>query len=614
MKKKLKKIILVLIIFLILLIGVGFAYVYTDLLKTDKQLFIKYLGDNINQFKNFNIEPFGSFFREDQTETLESNINIQVKPKEEDEEIKKISIDLTFLTDMNSKETAMKLDAKTDENEFLKYDVVFSDKMLGIKINGVYDKYLGIKNENLKEFVKKLEMPEETLNAIPDKIDFYQTTNITDENIEKTKDLLKKHSQILMDLIEKGEYQKNKGVEVDINGQMIKTNKYNFTISQKELIDAIMTFMKDLVNDEEFVDLYFTDYNKAQLQEIKDSIKSYESMTEFDDDSKVTISVYESKGKTVRTDIINEESEVSWQILNNENESNIIISSKEKTPEGEKQYFPDSENIVKIQNKANGNNGQIIIEVEKIYDKDDIEKLNADAKKEAEEFAEEYSFYDYEEMFDYSSRYEDSSERYIVNCLKKDNNNIELSLDLNNLEEVEAKVKMQIKLGTKVNIEKLNEENTLILNEYTQEDFAKLGEELQGNMQKTAEQNPMWVFSIMNQRNNGILAQAQENTKENIKYTIREAIALTNADAIANYYSSQQTISIAEYTVNFFTVENIKKNCMSSIVELELVGDNNFKITTSSGEIYYAKVMFVENNGNISAENIEIFTEEEYNQ
>ena len=363
MNKKLKKIILVIIIFLILLIGVGFAYVYTDLLKTDKQLFIKYLGDNINQFKNFNIEPFGSFFREDQTETLESNINIQVKPKEEDEEIKKISIDLTFLTDMNSKETAMKLDAKTDENEFLKYDVVFSDKMLGIKINGVYDKYLGIKNENLKEFVKKLEMPEETLNAIPDKIDFYQTTNITDENIEKTKDLLKKHSQILMDLIEKGEYQKNKGVEVDINGQMIKTNKYNFTISQKELIDAIMTFMKDLVNDEEFVDLYFTDYNKAQLQEIKDSIKSYESMTEFDDDSKVTISVYESKGKTVRTDIINEESEVSWQILNNENESNIIISSKEKTPEGEKQYFPDSENIVKIQNKANGNNGQIIIEV-----------------------------------------------------------------------------------------------------------------------------------------------------------------------------------------------------------------------------------------------------------
>jgi len=601
MKKKTTKIILIIIILAIILAGTAYAYVSTDILKTEKQLFAKYLINNIEQLAEFNIEPYGSVFEKNKNENLQIKINGEVI-----EEDNKGTIDSAISIDSNLRKCNINYDSKINEDEFAKIDMVLSDEILGIKINGIHDKYLSIKNENLKEVLKRFGIEENELDKIPDKIDFSGNTNVSDEKIEKTEKILKKHSKVFRDLLEKGEYEKNKGVEVEINNETFKTDKYTCSIFEKEVIKTMLTFANNVINDKEFINLYNNELGSDTLTELQENITYFMEETEIEEnDSKITIGVYEYKGKTIKTDIVMEESEMFFSILNSKNNSTILLSSKEKMPEDEEIYYPRSEHIIRIQNNINGENGQLIFETEHKYDKKDIEMLNKREQEENEE-------YEYWSNMDYSEWYEDSSQKYIINSVKKDDNNIETNLDLSDSDEgIETEIKINVVFGNTIKFKELNEENSLILNDYTKEDLEKLGEELSSNAEKTAQENPEWFLSFFFLLNDPILSTDEYN-KEQLSQDIKEALNLTIEDSIDSYNSSEQTISRTEYTGKFLTIENIKQNCTYTISELENIGNNTFKVIYFDDEVYFAKITLTENDGNITVENVEIFTEEEY--
>jgi len=601
MKKKTTKIILIIIILAIILAGTAYAYVSTDILKTEKQLFAKYLINNIEQLAEFNIEPYGSVFEKNKNENLQIKINGEVI-----EEDNKGTIDSAISIDSNLRKCNINYDSKINEDEFAKIDMVLSDEILGIKINGIHDKYLSIKNENLKEVLKRFGIEENELDKIPDKIDFSGNTNVSVKKIEKTEKILKKHSKVFRDLLEKGEYEKNKGVEVEINNETFKTDKYTCSIFEKEVIKTMLTFANNVINDKEFINLYNNELGSDTLTELQENITYFMEETEIEEnDSKITIGVYEYKGKTIKTDIVMEESEMFFFILNSKNNSTILLSSKEKMPEDEEIYYPRSEHIIRIQNNINGENGQLIFETEHKYDKKDIEMLNKREQEENEE-------YEYWSNMDYSEWYEDSSQKYIINSVKKDDNNIETNLDLSDSDEgIETEIKINVVFGNTIKFKELNEENSLILNDYTKEDLEKLGEELSSNAEKTAQENPEWFLSFFFLLNDPILSTDEYN-KEQLSQDIKEALNLTIEDSIDSYNSSEQTISRTEYTGKFLTIENIKQNCTYTISELENIGNNTFKVIYFDDEVYFAKITLTENDGNITVENVEIFTEEEY--
>lgn len=63
---KAKKIILIIIILLLIILG-GYAYAYlaTDIFKTPEELFTKYLANNVEQLKDFNLKPFDETIKKD---------------------------------------------------------------------------------------------------------------------------------------------------------------------------------------------------------------------------------------------------------------------------------------------------------------------------------------------------------------------------------------------------------------------------------------------------------------------------------------------------------------------------------------------------------------------
>ena len=126
-----------------------------------------------------------------------------------------------------------------DVNFPIKYK--YANETLGLQTNYVSSKYIGIQNENLKEFAEKFGITD--TEEIPDKIDLFeninnQTRNFTDEEKEQLKETYK---TILQTKLEGKEFTKTQNVE---------TTTYAVELTNQELKDIIIAVLEDLKNNQ----------------------------------------------------------------------------------------------------------------------------------------------------------------------------------------------------------------------------------------------------------------------------------------------------------------------------------------------------------------------------
>ena len=157
---KKKKIVLILIILLLLVLIVAsgaYAYIGTDLFKSDEQLFKKYLISGVVELSKFNSEPYGEAFERMNKEPAE----ITLATKMDDESYQKQETKLVFKTDIPNKNEALSLDMKVDDKDFMSADLLITDNIYGVHVDGVHDKYIAVENKDLKKIAKNLGLEDE---------------------------------------------------------------------------------------------------------------------------------------------------------------------------------------------------------------------------------------------------------------------------------------------------------------------------------------------------------------------------------------------------------------------------------------------------------------------
>jgi len=89
---------------------------------------------------------------------------------------------------------------------------------------------------------------------------------------------------------------------------------------------------------------------------------------------------------------------------------------------------------------------------------------------------------------------------------KKDENNMTVNVDLNDIERLMededmkiSKCELAYKFNSDVEIEELSEENALILNDYTEEEFGNLFQELLKNAYESSQNNPNSLIGMLAQ-------------------------------------------------------------------------------------------------------------------
>src|SRR5574344_791204 len=341
MKKKTKIIIpIVVSVVVILLIAGGTAlYFLTDLFKSPKKLFFKYVGKTFQAEKGHTYDDLLSDFEFYYGKANKTNAEISVDAKLDDseglDEIKNLK--LTLLSEVGPKQeksyAKIGLDYKTEN--LTNIEALNSNNNYGIKCNDIYKDYFYIDGNNLKALATKLGADPTNIPDSMQKINLYDLLNVSKE---KRKSIGDRYYKLLESKLEKDNFDADKGVKIDVNGKETKTNKYTLTLNSKEAASIIADVLQTLSEDDETLDLLLEKYamitsNDESLKITKEDLKDQilESKKAFDevDSIKATenqnlkISVYEAKGKTVKITIDLGEETIGMDITKNKKDGAI---------------------------------------------------------------------------------------------------------------------------------------------------------------------------------------------------------------------------------------------------------------------------------------------------
>ena len=341
MKNK-RNIIIVLIILLIILAAGIFSYLYlkTDMLKTNKQLFYKYLLSN-EMLKNDKSKNVDNLLERISKNNNTSSGNIQVSYGENEGNSGVANLEELFKINYESKTNYQTVQKSTQVEVFSNNQSVFNGKftkdgnLIGIFLNNVTAKYLSIENSNLKTFFANLGV--ENLDEIPDsipEIDVYNLLKIDNETLEKIKSnymsIIEKNineehysksknqdetltlslsltdSEVLN--IEKALLENAKNDDTIINLIISKANYLNYSISS----DTIKNKIQDIINNLSNTQTYDTEAFKLEININNNMVKSYkitsiskEETTEInvniDSNTKITVDVL-TRNSTQKTE------------------------------------------------------------------------------------------------------------------------------------------------------------------------------------------------------------------------------------------------------------------------------------------------------------------------
>lgn len=447
--------IFVVILVLLALIGAGvYIFLATDLFKTPEQLFQKYLIKNVIEISKFNNEPYGDILKQMNSGKSEINLDIPLDTSDlmlGDVETAKMSFNVK--TDSESKSDSVSLTLFLDELENSKIALARTDNILGLAVKGLHEKYLGIENKDLKKFAENLGAEEEFIEQIPNEIPLDIKT--TEDTEQSQKVLIKFFKNLLGKLNSKEKYTAEKDVQTEVNAEMLVANKYTFTTTTQEFFKAYVSTTKELLDDPEFLVLIEDEQSKTVLDELKTKLTDFEESINEIDDVELKFAVYSSKGKTVKNEIEIDEGIVDLCFVNKETESTAILTIKSKEEEA-------VSNII-LNNSYQNNAGVFTLET----------KSEVDGETE--------------------------SSKIILTAQKSDNRvDTEIQLE-NNGELSDAVATLSLKSGAEVMVEQLTNENTLILNNYTSEDFEDLFTEIEENIDEAIsdEENSNTFLNIL---------------------------------------------------------------------------------------------------------------------
>lgn len=250
MKAKTIEKLIIIVIVLIFILGGIFAYLYfaTDVLKTNAQLFFKYLGQMVDEQYGFIDNQLTEYSKKKYTGKYEDSgkfymdVNISGMDSETLQTLNDFNIEYSGKVDNTTRknEQDISLNYSSDVNFPFKYK--YADETLGLQTDYVSSKYVGIENRNLKQFIEKFGVTDTT--EFPDTIDFF--SNFTNQETitytnEEREQIINTYKSILEGKLGQKEFTKTKENN---------TESYSVEITNQELKDLVLNVLETLKNDQ----------------------------------------------------------------------------------------------------------------------------------------------------------------------------------------------------------------------------------------------------------------------------------------------------------------------------------------------------------------------------
>ena len=284
MKKKI--IIITILIIVVLLGGIAYAYFATDLFKTDKEMFFSYITEEKLETE-FNSEKLIEYYEKQETTPYESDgkISIDTTGTEELEGMNGTTI--TFEGKTNNSQKAFEQKATLDlaQGYSVPVNIKRDGETFGIQADILgEDKYIAIRNEDLKELVERFGIDTE---YIPEKIEFNTFTK------DELKQLVEKYYQFLHEELTDDMFTREK----KDNQTIIKLN-----IPMENFVEIFSELIKT-IREDEIITSKFPDDFKESLEDLEQNLQEQIEEESYQKENSFEVAVYIAKGKTEKIEI-----------------------------------------------------------------------------------------------------------------------------------------------------------------------------------------------------------------------------------------------------------------------------------------------------------------------
>lgn len=354
--------------------------------------------------------------------------------EEIDEEI---VIGFNVLQTLKNKNASGNLELTLNDDSLVTVEYAKTDELYGLRLKDATEKYLAIRNEDLSECFDKFDI------EMPDKIltpeDFEEVVDMDKSDVNK---ILKKYIKVFAETA-KDRVEVEKGVKVKLGDKEVKTTKYTLELTERLVMDMALAMLEELKDDKKNVELVLDDLESI-LELMEENGYPVEDMYDLEAD-----------------DIPNAEE--------------FLEDVREVYEEGKEidfdEYYDDEDVILKI-SVYEYKGKTVVTKFEDEYEDGFEFKCYADKDLYVEFVAEE----DGDEVA--SFKLEGTLNKKLLDAkfiVEAEREKIELFT-----------IKQEYSNKTK-NLVKLNDKNSLILNDANEEDVEEYGEELVEGVEKIAE-------------------------------------------------------------------------------------------------------------------------------
>ena len=349
-QKKNTKILLILIIIIVIIIlaGVGILVFATDIFKSYKEMFFKYMADIGDSKKGFIDDGLKQYFEKKNNTPYNDEGEFSVNISSDNEQKKFENVNNFNISFSGQVDTA---NSKAAQNISLNYsnDVKFPinykqiENKIGLQTKYVGSKFVAIETEKLNKLSEDLD-DVESYGEMVDKLQKMGKVELTEDEKSHIKDT---YITVINQQLEKDKFSKVK--ESDMSG-------YKLSLTGTDLQNVLVKLLETLKNDQTTVDK-LNEYLKIQknsakitASQIDDAIKSIKDDTDFSDKN-FEIAVYQKNRDVCKLVIETTEGTIAIEKKIEGNQQNIVVSYEMKEDKKSKISFSANfENLESLQN------------------------------------------------------------------------------------------------------------------------------------------------------------------------------------------------------------------------------------------------------------------------
>ena len=322
------RIIIICLVIIILIVAIGGTALYftTDMLKSSETLFKKYglqnLQDIVEVTDISEEEKTMDYLRtQNFSESTDASLKY-LKSENDEEEVYKIREKGNSNASKNESYRHIMAAYGENNNIILNIEQLKQNDMIGIRLSNVVKQYVSVENKSLSYLISSMGYDSKNFSETLKSADISGVFSISNEEAEK---IIGTYANIIFSEISKNHYSSNGNAVITLNNkQSVTTKAYTLTLTKNEFDKICKKVLNQAVSDETILakldkidekikEIGFVEPEGESLREryIAMIQKKVENMDyQGENNSKIITTIYVVDGRTVRTEIKNEQSQL----------------------------------------------------------------------------------------------------------------------------------------------------------------------------------------------------------------------------------------------------------------------------------------------------------------